>query len=59
MKISRHTKDKVATVKEESMQVKRQLETMHIRLSEHPGTKRIASKLERVIHQLEQWQQAA
>lgn len=59
MKISRHTKEKLATVKEESMQVKRQLETMHVRLSEHPGTKRIANKLERVIHQLEQWQQVA
>jgi len=59
MKISRNTKEKLATVKEESMQVKRQLETMHIRLSEHPGTKRIANKLERVINQLEQWQQVA
>jgi len=59
MKVSRSTKDRIASIKEETFVIKRDLENMRIRLEEHPGTKRIANKLVRVIDKLEEWQQAA
>ena len=58
MKVSRSTKERIATIKEETFTIKRELENMRIRLEEHPGTKRIANKLVRVIDKLDEWQQA-
>lgn len=59
MKVARSTRERIASIKEESLQAKKQLENLHIRLSEHSGTKRIASKLHQVIERLEEWQKAA
>lgn len=59
MKVSKSTRDRIATIKDEAEQAKRHLENLHIRLSEHSGTKRIASKLERVIEKLEEWRKVA
>jgi hypothetical protein len=59
MKIGRNTQERIDRVKDEALEVKRQLETLHARLAEHPGTKRISAKLERVIDKLEDWRRAA
>lgn len=59
MKIARSTKERIESIKDDALEKKRELETLHARLAEHSGTKRIASKLERVIDQLEHWIRAA
>lgn len=59
MKIARNTKQRIESIKDDALEKKRELETLHARLVEHTGTKRIASKLERVIDQLEHWIRAA
>lgn len=59
MKIGRNTQERIDTVKDEALEVKRQLETLHARLAEHPGTKRISAKLVRVIDKLEDWRKVA
>lgn len=59
MKIGQNTQRRIDAVKDEALEVRRKLETLHARLTEHPGTKRIASKLERVIDKLEDWRRVA
>jgi hypothetical protein len=59
VKIGQNTQRRIDAVKDEALEVKRQLETLHARLTEHPGTKRIAYKLERVIDKLEDWRRVA
>lgn len=59
MKIAKTTKAKIEAIKVDSMTAKQQLELCVTRLNEHSGTKRIATKLERVIDKLEDWLKAA
>lgn len=59
MKIGANTKQRIESVKDEALEVKRQLEVLHARLNEHSGTKRISVKLRRVIEKLEEWRLAA
>jgi len=59
MKIARRTKQVIASVKADATEIKHNMELLVARLSEHPGTKRISSKLERVISQLDDWQKVA
>ena len=59
MKIGRNTQQRIAAIKAEVSESRRQLETQLIRLQEHSGTKRIASKLKMVIDKLEDWQKVA
>lgn len=58
MKVSRNTKDKIAAVKEDALRVAQDLQLLHTRLDEHPGTKRMSAKLQRVIDKLKEWQQS-
>lgn len=55
MKVAKSTKERIAVIKDDALLKKHELENLYIRLSEHSGTKRIASKLERVIDQLDRW----
>jgi hypothetical protein len=55
MKVARSTKERINHIKDDALAKKQDLQTLHARLSEHAGTKRIASKLERVIDQLDRW----
>lgn len=59
MKVASSTKKEIAAVKAEATAVKHALDIQVTRLSEHAGTKRIASKLERVASQLEEWLKVA
>lgn len=59
MKVAKSTKERIAHIKAEANVAKLQLQTLLARLEEHSGTKRISKKLDRVIGQLEQWQQSA
>ena len=59
MKIARSTQQRIATIKAEASDSRRQLENLLIRLQEHAGTKRMAVKLKVVIEKLEEWQKAA
>ena len=56
MKVSRATKERVATIKEEANHAKSKLANLLIRLEEHSGTKKIARELGGVIGRLEHWQ---
>ena len=55
MKVARSTKERIEVIKDDALAKKRELEGLHLRLAEHSGTKRIASKLGRVIDQLDRW----
>jgi len=59
MKIGKNTQQRIDAIKDEALEAKRHLETLHARLSEHPGTKRISAKLEKVIDRLEDWRRVA
>jgi len=59
MKIAKSTKQRIEVIKTEASECKSKLLNLHARLSEHSGTKRIASKLERVINLLDEWQKTA
>ena len=59
MKIGQNTRQRIDSVKDEALEVKRQLEVLHARLTEHPGTKRISAKLEQIIDKLDEWRKAA
>ena len=59
MKVARSTRDRIATIKAEATQPKQHLNNLLIRLQEHAGTKRVAKKLERIVEQLDRWQQVA
>ena len=59
MKIGFNTQKKIDLIKDEAAEIERKLENLLVRLSEHPGTKKKASKLERVKVQLEMWRRVA
>jgi len=59
VKVALSTKQRIEVIKCEASECKSKLLNLHARLAEHSGTKRIASKLERVISQLDEWQKAA
>lgn len=59
MKVARDTRQRIENFKAEASEVRQRLQNIHIRLTEHAGTKRIARKLEDVIVRLEEWQKAA
>lgn len=58
MKIGKSTKERIQQIKVELDQPKRQLQTALVRLEEHAGTKRICRRLQKVVAELEQWQQS-
>lgn len=59
MKIGKATQARIIKIKEESHQVRAQLENLQARLEEHPGTKRLSHKLARAIEYLREWQREA
>lgn len=59
MRVSRETKIRVLAVKADAAEARIALERCVIRLNEHAGTKRTAKKLERIVQQLDKWQQVA
>lgn len=50
MKIGRNTQERIDTIKDEALEVKRQLETLHARLAEHPGSIRKPTTVKRLIY---------
>lgn len=59
MKIGRNTQEKIDIIMDEAADVERKLDNLVARLSEHPGTKRMTSKLVRVKNKLEDWRRCA
>lgn len=56
MKVSRETKARISTIKEEVSRHKSELATYLARLEEHSGTKRVCRGLAKVIAQIDEWQ---
>lgn len=59
MRISKNTTERVEMVKSEVQEIEQQLETLVLRIKEHPGTKKIAAKLDRAREKLEEWRKVA
>jgi hypothetical protein len=59
MRVSRDTKARVVSIKADAQEARAQLERCLLRLNEHAGTKHVAKKLERIVEQLDRWQQVA
>ena len=55
VKIGRNTQERIELIKDEAGEVERKIDNLIARLSEHAGTKRMASKLERVKVRLHEW----
>lgn len=59
MKIGKTTRDKIESIKQDADSARRTLENSIVRLNEHAGTKRMATKLDRVVDQLDKWLKSA
>ena len=59
MKIGKTTREKIESIKQDADEARRTLDNAIVRLNEHAGTKRIATKLDRVVDQLDKWLKSA
>jgi hypothetical protein len=58
MKIAKSTKERIQQIKVDADRAKRELQTALVRLEEHSGTKRICRPLQKIVRELEAWQQS-